>query len=248
MRLLIYPFLFRLSESISFKRSKIVVCVTSGLGSLVKGIQRESKVHVVQNGSSAVFSEDEARFIRGSDNKITLAHVGTLTYWDGLLELLEAVAGFLAVEGDDSIELRVIGNGSALSDISSKIRELGLQSVVRLESPVPHEQAIEILHGVDVVPLLKTIPSYGLSPIKFYEARALGCFLICSDIPHINEIKEGEGIVVPFPLEVDEIIKALIFVRRNLKALKSERLERSRAAREVVSWKARVTEILIAIT
>jgi len=244
IRLAIYPSLFRFSEQISFTKSKVVVCVTSGLECLVKKIQPKANTVVVQNGSSAILQEKELPYLNNCDEKIKIAHVGTLTYWDGLLELLDAVALFLEIEGENSIEMRIIGSGSAFYDITSRIRELGLQGVVQLEPPVNREEAIKILHGVDVVPLLKTISSYGLSPIKFYEARALGCYLICSNIAHINEISVEEGVVVSYPLVTEEIIEALVFVRRHLESIRADRASRSRSAQDFLSWQARVSQLM----
>jgi glycosyltransferase involved in cell wall biosynthesis len=244
IRKLIYPLAFRLAEKRCFRKAAKVVCVTAALGKVVTSVEPSARVIVTPNGSDAVLNEDTLATSCFPDQQIRLAHVGTLTPWDGLLELLDAMADFIGEMGQSALHFDIIGSGSIREKISVRVRELGIEDSVRIRDPVPHGQALQLLHHVDVVPLLKTIDSYGLSPMKFYEAQALGCYLITSDIPHINEISSSEGRVVAFPLERKDICSALSFVFANLPRIRADRVRRARNARERVSWKSRVRDIL----
>lgn len=244
IRLIIYPPLFRLAEMFCFRKSKAVVGVTAELCSFIKSLEPRSKPVHIPNGSSAAYDPDLVQHC--SEDKFTLriAHIGTLTHWDGLIDFLHGIADYRERNPSAALLFRIIGSGNIQKKIQDTVRELGLDDIVRLEPTVSHEDALEILHSVDVVPLLKTINSYGLSPMKYYEALALGCFLICSDIDHINEVPDDSGIVVPFPFTTQDITAALEAAHMRIFEMRSSRPERSRFAQSQHSWQRRIKDLL----
>nr|WP_083434346.1 glycosyltransferase [Sphingomonas sp. Y57] len=245
LRKLIYPFLFAVSEKKCFASAKKVVCVTQKLLEVVRRRQPQARPIFLPNASLAIFdptcADDRTTTLR-------LAHVGTLTYWDGILELVEAVKKFVDMRPDDPIRLDIVGSGSLLDRIITSIKEKSLENHVFLHDPVNHNEALEFLHKIDIVPLLKTTSEYGLSPIKFYEARCLGRYLICTDIPHISEIDVGEGIVVPFPFSIENIVDALGYAFDNLDDIRRNAAQRALQASQKHSWHARIQILLDDIT
>lgn len=241
LRKIIYPYLFALSERFCFGRSGRVVCVTEGLCDVVRMRNPKSRTVLMPNASLAVYKKKE------EDNRgqqLRIAHVGTLTHWDGILELIEAIKIFIRKYPEKLIKFDIVGSGSLKEQIRKKIIEDKLGKYIFMHEPVSHDEAIDLLHNVDVVPLLKTISDYGLSPIKFYEALCLGRFLICTDIRHISEISTDEGIIVPYPINIEKIVMALVFIHENISIIREREENRSCVAVRKHSWNARIGSLL----
>ena len=109
------------------------------------------------------------------------------------------VQGISKSKYKDKIRFIIVGKESSLSTIiRSLAKQLDLEKNIVMLSGKPHNEAFEYVLSSDAVPLLKTIDSYGLSPIKFYEALAAGLPQLVTDIPYINTIKELDyGVVLP---------------------------------------------------
>lgn len=243
-RMFFYPRIFRLSEKITFRRARLVVCVTESLCDFVRNIEPQAHAAFVPNGSDAVFDSDLVSRDCREASPIHIAHVGTLTHWDGLMELLAGLVILRRDHGDVKFRLSIIGDGDLKSSLVSRVSEFGLGDVVSFRASISHADAIKFLHDVDVVPLLKTITSYGLSPMKFYEALSLGCYLVCTDVPHINEISSDEGVIVGLPLDPVEIASAIRFAYEKKDELRANRLQRAADFQVSNSWTERVRRIL----
>lgn len=241
----IYRAVVRFSERTTFGKAGFVVAVTEGLAEYCRRVSSTAKTIVVWNASDAGIEAEVFVPRLGSDeDRLVLGHVGTLTHWDGVDVLLEAIALALRIDPAVRIEFRIVGSGAAESDIKAKIAELKLQGIAGISGPVAHDEARRCLLQVDVVPLLKTISGYGLSPIKFYEALALGRTLIVSDIPHINDLPRFCGAVVGFPLRPEEIALQLVDFHRRRAEIRDCRAEIAAYAAVNHSWKARVKDML----
>ena len=234
------------NERRCFRRAKMVVGVTQKLCDLVAQREPRSRTLCMLNGSDAFY--DEALDPHHRDDVLRIGHIGTITYWDGLAELVTAIGDFRRANPERAVKLLVVGDeGPMKPELVALVRELGLEHVVEFRSNRDHKAAIAALHEVDLVPLLKTISSYDLSPIKFYEALCTGRFLLCSDIRHINEVDPASGLVVSFPLDVAEISEALLRVHERLAEIRSGFAERSLAARRAHAWTERVGSLLAAV-
>lgn len=240
----IYPTLFRVSERYCFRKVKAVVAVTKGLRKFVLSVEPNAQAIFVLNGSSASYEPENAKPLKDDEGTLRIGHVGTLTHWDGLIDFLKALNIFKNQNPSASVCFRIVGSGNLETTIIETVDRLGLQEAVTIEPSVSHKEALTILHSIDLVPLLKTIDSYGLSPMKYYEALSLGCFLICSDIDHINEVPEDAGIVVPFPFTPEQIASAIESAHRRLNQIRLDRVARAIRAKEENSWKSRVQELL----
>jgi glycosyltransferase involved in cell wall biosynthesis len=243
-RMFLYPKIFRLSEKITFRRARLVVCVTESLCDFVRSIEPQANPVFVPNGSDAVFNPELVSGGRREDGTIHIAHVGTLTHWDGLVELLAGLVALRREHTDVRFHLSIVGDGALTDNLVLRVSELNLGDVVSFHDSMSHANAVKFLHDVDVVPLLKTITSYGLSPMKFYEALSLGCYLISTDVPHINEISSDEGAVVGLPLDPVEIASAIRFAYEKKDEIRANRLQRAVVFQASNSWTERVRRIL----
>ena len=126
----------------------------------------------------------------------------------------------------------------------NKILINDLSEHIILKSSISHSEAISHLLKIDVVPLLKTINTYGLSPIKYYEALGLGCYLIVSDIKHINEVPKFAGTIVSFPLNINEIALKLLYIFSNISEIRQNRKAIINYANENHTWDMRINKLI----
>jgi glycosyltransferase involved in cell wall biosynthesis len=229
-------------ETRSFRNARVVACVTSGLCDVVARRAPGASVFLMRNGSSAFYQEKlDPRY---DDNILRLGHVGTLTYWDGLTELFHALCKFASECRDRPVRLLVVGEGAMKEELEILRKKLSLEDIVEMRPAVSRSSALEILHRVDAVPLLKTIVGYGLSPIKYYEALCTGRVILASDVPHINDLEPDEGMVVSYPLKVDEIADAIGTLHTKLADIRGGVAQRSSKAVARHSWTRRVEELM----
>lgn len=224
-----------------FERAALVVVVTEGLFDYCVNVCVSAKLVILNNATDVTYERVDVV----SPNLLIISHVGTLTYWDGLEDFLSALALAKNKDKNFSCHFNIIGDGALKETLLKTIKNLGLQENVSMRSAVTHAEAQQFLSTTDVVPLLKTISGYGLSPIKFYEAMGKGCHLLVSDIPHINEIPSFVGSVVQFPLNIEEIADAILECWRNIETIRSQRLAVANYAQREHSWDRRIEQLLL---
>lgn len=228
-------------EKLAFRKSYLTVLVTEGLLDYCINIESKANAIVVQNATN-IFKVQDSENVGNSC--LYLAHIGTLTYWDGLEELVDALHIALNINKSFNFNFNIIGDGALKEKLVNKVKALGMNDFINFIEPMPHDKAIKFLEKTDVVPLLKTIDGYGLSPIKFYEAMGSGCYLLSSDIPHINEVPDFVGKVVSFPLEVNEIASDILDIWENIENIRSNKSRIASFAIKNCSWDARVDQIV----
>ena len=119
-----------------------------------------------------------------------------------------------------------------------------MNHIVYIENEVSYDLVPEIYKKIDVVPLLKTIEDYGLSPIKFYEALAYGKTLIVTNIPHINELPDYAGCIVDYPLKIDQIALVLKNMFLNKAKIRINEKQIHDYAMEHHTWDNRIKELI----
>jgi glycosyltransferase involved in cell wall biosynthesis len=241
-----YRYFVHKSESLVFSKSHLVVAVTEDLLKYCKSRCHRLKGITVFNATDLKFSEFP-KSINAPTEVLKLAHVGTLTYWDGLEELLLSLKKAQERARDFRFELIFVGDGKMRAQLETLVDTLGFGSNVRFLEPIERSKAVEVLKSTDVVPILKTIVGYGLSPMKFYEALGAGCHVLASDVPHMNEESPEYVTNVCFPLDIEEISEKLIFIFHNLKHIRGQKMAVSKYAQDHHSWEARVEALINSI-
>jgi glycosyltransferase involved in cell wall biosynthesis len=201
-----YRLYVEFADKFSFNKSALIVVVTNKLKNYCLQYNADNKILILKNATYKIGYE---QYVRESDEYLTLGHIGTLTYWDGLTELIYGMKSCLELFPESKLRLFLIGEGSMKSEIISLVEQLKMNHIVFIENEVSYDLVPEIYKKIDVVPLLKTIEDYGLSPIKFYEALAYGKSLIVTNIPHINELPDYAGCIVDYPLKIYQIALVL---------------------------------------
>lgn len=237
-------------EKYVFNNAGLIVAVTDKIKQYILSISPSANVIVVPNATDVsliaanekISLQEIRKELKLPTDKFIISHVGTLTSWDGLIELIHAFKKF---SYRNRSLLVIIGDGLMKTSIKELILQEEIQADVILKDAMPFAEAIKYVQACNVVPLLKTIDSYQLSPIKFYEAMGLGKVLICTDVAYINEIKNTNfGKVVSLPLNIDNITDALeaLYEDRNENLQLKNTIQRY--AKENHTWDARVRAIL----
>ena len=235
-------------EKTAFEKSDLNVAVTDKIKDYILSLSPKSNAVVVPNATDIdlIHSDVDITSSRKKLNipldKYVIAHVGTLTSWDGLIELIN---GLNASKHKNNILFYIIGNGVMKEKIISLVNSLQLTDNVIFKDAMPFDEAIEYVKACNLVPLLKTIVSYQLSPIKFYEALGMGKPILSTDIEYINEIKNTKyGKVVSFPLSIEDISNAIDHLFENADYFIDKQSEIKNFTLNHHTWNQRVETIL----
>jgi glycosyltransferase involved in cell wall biosynthesis len=141
---------------------------------------------------------------------------GTITRRLGLDTALAALA--LLHDRYPLIRLRIIGAGDHLNKIKALSRELGIESVVSFESPVPIQELAEKLGtaSVGLVPNHASSATHLMLPVKLLEYVALGIPVICArlrTVEHYFDEKSVRFFSPNDPVQLAEAIEDLYLDR-----------------------------------
>ncbi|WP_229525326.1 glycosyltransferase family 4 protein [Paenibacillus farraposensis] len=122
------------------------------------------------------------------EGKLVVGFVGTLEKYEGLDYLLHALAILKGQRSD--IKLIIVGDGPALPDLHRLSVSLGLKREVSFVGAVPHEQVRRFYSVMDILPFPRTRAKVCelVTPLKPYEAMAMGKTVMVSDIPALREM------------------------------------------------------------
>lgn len=125
--------------------------------------------------------------------KTVFGFAGTLTFYEGLDLLLEALAG-LSPSQRDKVALLVVGDGPVASDLKALAKDLGISDLVHFVGRVPHLQVVNYLSVMDVtpfprlpLPVCETVP-----PIKPLESMAMGRAVVVSSVHVLEEMIDDD--------------------------------------------------------
>ena len=202
-----------------------VLCISESLKSYLvdKGVKAE-KITVVPNGvdtNSMSPSEPDSDIIEkyGLEDSIVLGFIGSITVYEGIDFILRAIKNI-----NDSKKLRkrlkflLVGEGQYLPQLQALVTELGIREDVIFTGKIPHEQVSKFYSVVDVTPFPRTnaLVCQLVTPIKTYEAMAMGKKVIVSDVAALKEmVIDGENGTY-FEAENPEALeKAIIEISQN---------------------------------
>ncbi|MFC0675720.1 glycosyltransferase [Brachybacterium hainanense] len=153
----------------------------------------EDKIVLVPNGVDterfAPLPRDEQLAEElGVAGKSVIGYVGTVVDYEGLDLLLEAAARLKT--GREDFHVLVVGDGAKLEELQASAAERGLEDVVTFTGRVPHEEVERYYSIIDVTPFPRLpLPVCEMvSPLKPFEAMAMGKAVIASDVAALAEI------------------------------------------------------------
>ncbi|MFQ1634157.1 glycosyltransferase family 4 protein [Aeromonas veronii] len=162
-----------------------------------RGVDKR-KITVVPNGV------DTTRFGISSRNlelesrlalhgQLVIGYVGSMVDYEGLDLLIKAVE-ILEARKLTGFKLLLIGDGAVKPDLERQVHESGLSDIVIFTGRVPHDSVEHYYSLIDICPFpRKALPVCEMvSPLKPFEAMAMGKVVVSSDVAALAEIvKDG---------------------------------------------------------
>lgn len=187
-------------ESEAAKNATKVIAITQALKDelINRGVDGE-KISIVPNGV------DTNRFIPvepnrelaeklGIQGKTVIGYIGSILDYEGLGLLIEAAIR-LGSRRDDFVVL-LVGDGAELDRFNAEIHESGYEHLFRVTGRVPHSEVEQYYSLVNIAPFPRLpLPVCEMvSPLKPFEAMAMGKAVVASDVAALAEIVEdGEN-------------------------------------------------------
>jgi glycosyltransferase involved in cell wall biosynthesis len=228
----------------------------------------EDKVHIVSNGvdtervtpgdgrvtrrkyglpTPADPGREGDSSVNGDEHGVVIGFLGTFGPDHGVTSMVEALG---RMRNRDSAWLFLVGDGPQRSDVMGRIRELGLESRVKLTpSRVPNELVPEYLGAFDIACApYRSFQGFYFSPLKLFEYMAAGLPVVAPPLGQIEEII-ADGRTGLFYRSDDALSMAEVLDR--LVADGDLRRRIGRAARKTAvekhSWDAAVSQLERAI-
>lgn len=181
-------------ETDAARNADVVLAITNALREELvdRGVDDE-KIVVVPNGvdtSRFVPVERDVELARelGVEETTVIGYVGSVLDYEGIGLLLEAVAGLARHRSD--FRVLVVGDGAEREAFERQAVQLGVRDLVIFTGRVPHHDVERYYSLVDIAPfprLPKPVTEM-VSPLKPFEAMAMGKAVIASDVQALTEI------------------------------------------------------------
>ncbi|HEY6654288.1 MAG TPA: glycosyltransferase family 4 protein [Solirubrobacterales bacterium] len=155
--------------------------------------------HVVDTHRYSPRAPDEALARSyGLDRGFVVGSVTSLTDYEGIDDLLRAVA---RARADEDVRALVVGDGPARAGLQSLAGELGIEDAVVFTGRVAQERVVEhyALLQAFALPRRDLEVCRTVTPLKPFEAMAMGVPVIASDLPALAEplTQARGGLLVP---------------------------------------------------
>lgn len=178
-----------------------VVTLTDALRRVLveRGVPEE-KITVVPNGVDtsrfAPLARDSglAAELQLPEGSTVFGFVGSMPQYEGLDDLIAAAAA-LKQRSQRPFRLLLIGDGDQLPVVRERVAAQGLAEAVIIVGRVPHDQVDRYYSVIDyiVLPRKPQPVCEAVSPLKPFEAFAMGIPVIASDVAALSEIvRDGE--------------------------------------------------------
>src|SRR5690625_2408050 len=171
-----------------------VITITNALREelIARGVDGQ-KISVVPNGVEASrFSprekNHELAVRHGLQDKTVVGYVGSILDYEGL-DLLITAAQKLKQERDD-VAFLLVGDGAELAQFRERVESENLSDTVIFTERVPHHEVEDYYSIIDICPFPRLpLPVCEMvSPLKPFEAMAMGKAIIASDVSALAEI------------------------------------------------------------
>jgi glycosyltransferase involved in cell wall biosynthesis len=183
-----------------------VIAITAGLKrELVRRGVSADKISIVPNGVDAerfanIERDEDLKTELGLAGRCILGFVGSITFYEGLISLLDAVAVMRTLT-KTPLGVIFVGDGPVTGELMEHTTALGLDDVVRFVGRVPHHEVERYLGIIDITPFPReSLPVCEMvSPLKPLESMAAGIPVVVSAVEALAEMipSEEHGVVVP---------------------------------------------------
>ncbi|KRC65968.1 hypothetical protein ASE12_15100 [Aeromicrobium sp. Root236] len=181
-------------ETLAATEADHVIAITDGLKDTLvgRGVPADS-ITVVPNGVDTerfrpLPRDDELARRLGLEGKVVIGYLGSLNWYEGHELLFEAFATLH--ERHPDVRLLVVGAGARLDHLKRVRAKLGLEDEILMPGSVPFEEIESYYSIVDIAPVtrLSSPVTETVSPLKPFEAMAMGKVVVSSDVAIMTEI------------------------------------------------------------
>jgi glycosyltransferase involved in cell wall biosynthesis len=161
--------------------------------------------------------DEELARTYGLDRGFVVGSITSLTDYEGVDELLLAVA---RARAEQDVRALIVGDGPARAALQAQARELGLEDPVVFTGRVPQERVTQHYALLDAVALPRRDLEVcrAVTPLKPFEAMAMGVPVVASDLPALAEpvVQSGGGLLVP-PGSEEALAAAILQLAEDVK-------------------------------
>ncbi|MEV7398488.1 glycosyltransferase family 4 protein [Aeromicrobium sp. NPDC092404] len=186
-------------ETLAANEADRVIAITEGLrATLVERGVDPAKILVVPNGvDTRRFGplERDVELARqyGLEGKLVIGYIGSLNWYEGHDLLFEAVRRLRPRHPD--MRVLIVGGGQEYEHLLALRSELGLDDVIVMTGRIPFEQVEAHYSLIDIAPITRSSSpvTESTSPLKPFEAMAMGKTVISSDVAVMKEVFNGDN-------------------------------------------------------
>jgi glycosyltransferase involved in cell wall biosynthesis len=149
----------------------------------------------------------------GFEGTTVVGYLGNLDHWREGIDVLLTALSRLKARGRHDVRVLVVGDGTRRAALERQARDLGVADRARFTGRVPHAEVGRYYRLMDIFanPRLDERAARFITPLKPYEAMALGLPVLVSDLPALREIVDPpeRGVVAP-PGDADGLAAAIV--------------------------------------
>lgn len=188
---------FQKFENKVLKGADSVVCISQTLKeeAIKRGVA-ESKISVVTNAvnlhkydeSSTSELLDVARQRLAKSDDIVIGYIGSLRKMEGVDFTADAVANL--IQRKHKVQFFVLTGEDGQNELKQHCANLGILDKTTILGPVPHEMVKPFFDLIDIFVVSRpdSIVTRLVTPLKPFEAMAMGKVVIASKLPALQEI------------------------------------------------------------
>gem|GEM_PF-175166 len=147
-------------------------------------------------------------------NKFIIGYIGSLVGYEGIDILIQAM-NLICIEYPD-LHVLIVGDGVEMKSLEQMVKNLELEEKFTFTGRVPHEE-VERYHSivdVAVFPRTSTPVTELVTPLKPFEAMAMGKCIICSNVEALSEfITEGKNGLTFLKDDPQSLAEILVYTR-----------------------------------
>lgn len=189
-----YEMIKRLETESAFYADHVITITQALKDEMVRRGISENKITIVPNGVDTSRFEVLPRNAELEEqltlkDQVVIGYVGSMVDYEGL-DLLIKAAEILKGRHLMRFSLLMVGDGVVKSELEQMVLEKGLDDVVMFTGRVPHDSVEDYYSLIDICPFpRKGLPVCEMvSPLKPFEAMAMGKAVVSSDVAALAEI------------------------------------------------------------
>lgn len=217
------------------------------------GQDLQPSIHIIPNAVDANDfrpqepDQDLAHSLGIHPDSTVVGYVTSMVEYEGVDVLIRGFAKLRELLPERHLHLLLVGTGAVLGRLKRLAAELELDDGVTFTGQVPHDNVRNYYSLIDifVVPRRPSRVSHLVTPLKPFEAMAMGKPVVVSDVTALKEIANKSGAAQTFiannPEDLSDVLANLVEDTK----LRTDLGERARRwAKEVRSWGSNARQYL----